>query len=95
MQNPQQLHLRGVRNLANLVEKQRTAGRRLEKTGVVGRCACERTRLVPEQFRIKQGLGEGAAVDSQKGALAARRARVNQTGDHLFSNSAFAGNKHR
>src|SRR5262249_50676049 len=59
----QQLHLRGGRKLANLVEEQRAAGRFHELAGVPVGCAGEGALLVAEQHRLDEIVRDGAAID--------------------------------
>jgi hypothetical protein len=67
----EQLHLGGGRQLADLVEEQRPAGRLHELARVFLSRAGEGTLLVPEQGRFDEVLGDGAAIYSYEGSALA------------------------
>ena len=66
LQHPQQLGLRGERQLADLVQEQGAALRGLERALARGDRAGEGTPLVPEQLALDQVLGQRRAVDGDE-----------------------------
>ncbi len=95
LQNAQQLHLRGQRDVAHLVEEDRAAGRLLEPAFPLLDRAGEGAPLVAEQLRLEQRLGEGGAVDGDEGAVRAASPLVDRAGDHLLPRPALAAQQHR
>ena len=71
LQHPQELDLRGQRQVADLVEEQRAALRAIEPPLLAPDGAGEGAALVAEELRLEQRLGERGAVDLDEG-LAAR-----------------------
>ncbi len=63
LQRPQQFRLQGQRHVADLVEEQGAADRRLKQSLVGADRTGERTLGVAEQFRLEQVLGHRRAVD--------------------------------
>src|SRR5262249_56272579 len=68
LERPEELGLERRRELADLVEKARSAGRRLEETAPRRDRAGEGAALVAEQLRLEERLGQGRAVDHDEGA---------------------------
>src|SRR3954462_13089715 len=73
LQRPQQLDLHTRGDLADFVEQQRAAVRRLEQPGTVDGRARERAARVAEELALEQCLGDSAAVDGDEGPGGARR----------------------
>ena len=90
----QQLGLRQRRNLADLVEEQRAAVRRLEAALAPLDGAGEGAGLVPEQLGLEQRLGERGAVDGHEGAVAPRAAARGAAGHQLLAGAGLAGDQH-
>ena len=94
LQDAQQPGLRGQRQLAHLVEKQRPlvghaeVARRVVDGPRVG------TLHVAEQLGVDGALGNGAAVDGEVLLAAARRIVVNDAGDDLLAHAALADDEH-
>src|SRR6185436_10230637 len=63
LQKAKQLRLRGERQLADLVEKQRPAVCRLDQTGAIAIRARERAAHVAEQLALDEVLRKRRAVD--------------------------------
>ena len=55
-------------------------------------CACvgKRAFFVAEEFAFEEGFGDCAAVDDEKGLVAARALPVDGFGDEVFPGAAFA-----
>ena len=68
LQHAQELHLQAHRHVADLVEQQRAAVRRLEQALVGAMRARERAFLVTEELGLEQVLGHRAAVDRDERA---------------------------
>ena len=81
LQRAEQLHLRGRRRLADLVEEERALRRRAEQADLVANRAGERAFHVAEQLALEQALRKRAAVDREKRPLGARRQLVDVAGD--------------
>src|SRR5205814_839634 len=77
LQDAQELHLQGGRDIADLVEKNGAAVRLLEETGLVGYGAGERAFHVAEQLRLQQVLRKRAAVHRDELLIAAGAVLVN------------------
>ena len=66
LEHAEQLCLGVERQLADLVEEDRAAMRFGELAGVIGGGAGEGALLVPEERRLDEGRGDGAAVDGDE-----------------------------
>ena len=93
LQGAQQLHLQRGRHLADLVEEQGAAVRRLEPSWPRCDRAGERPLGVAEQLALEQVLGDGPAVDRHERAVLARAAPVDLAGDELLAGSGRAGDQ--
>src|SRR5690606_19801273 len=62
LEHLEELHLRELRDLTDLVEKEGAAVGLLEATDATPIGARERALLVPEQLALEERLGEGGAV---------------------------------
>src|SRR5580704_2916173 len=71
LQDAQQPRLRVRRHVADLVQKQGTALRLLEPTGIALRRAREGAPLMAEQFALDQLSGDCRHVDGDKGSAPA------------------------
>src|SRR5690606_4940610 len=94
LEHTQQLGLRGGRQLADLVEKQRAVARALERAlaGAIG--AGERALLVAEQLGLDQVLGQRRAVDRDERLVRDGRQRVQVARDQLLAGPALAEDQH-
>ena len=94
LQHAQQQHLHFGRELADLVQKQRSAIRLFEPsvTPCVG--ARKRAALVAEELRRQQRLGNGSAVDLDKRFRPSPRPLVHAAGEQLLAGAGFAGDEH-
>ena len=64
---PEQLHLHGRSNIADLVQKHCPALRQLEQPLAVLDRACERAPEVAEELAFDQARAEGREADGQEG----------------------------
>ena len=82
-----------LRQLADLVEEDRTVLGDLELAGLRGHCAGERAFLVPEQLGLEKGVDDGGAVDADE-RLVSRAVAVNDARDQLLAGAAIALDEH-
>ena len=94
LQHAQQLDLHGQAHVADFVEEQRAALGQLEAPLAGGNGAGECALLVAEQFALEQVGGNGAAVDSDEGPVAARTGVVDGAGDDFLAGTGFAQHQH-
>ena len=94
-QDAEEPHLRGVRQLADLVEEQRPAVGALEPALARRDRAGERAALVAEQLAVDQLGRDRAAVDAHHRSVAAPRAIVERARDQLLARSGLAEEQHR
>ncbi len=90
LQHAQQLRLHAQRHLADLVEEDRAAARRLEEAAVILGRAGERAAAMAEQLALEQGLGHRGAVDRQEGLVGARRGAMDAARDQLLAGARLA-----
>src|SRR5262249_13169718 len=91
----QELDLGGRRQLADLVEEQRAAGRLDELSGVTIGGAGERALLVAEQQWFNEGVRDGAAIDRDAGLRAPLAAAVNGSRDQFLADGRLPLDQHR
>jgi hypothetical protein len=86
--------LRFERQLADLVEKERSAVGALKPTlpRLIG--ASEAPFLVTEELRVDQFGRDGAAVDANEGPRGPRAAMMQRSRDQFFARSGFSQNQH-
>src|SRR5204863_7126264 len=84
-------HLQRVRNVRDLVEKERAAVGRLEHAVVVADRAGEGAALVAEELAVEERVGDAAAVHREEDAIPAAAARVDRACDELLAGAALAG----
>ncbi len=94
LQHAQQLNLQRLRHIADFIEKQRTALRRLKQPFARADRAGKRAFGVSEQFRFQQLLRQRAAVDSDKRLAGARTGGMDRFRQHLFSCAALSIDQH-
>src|SRR5687767_6797097 len=94
LQHSQELHLRGRRRLADLIEEKRPLRRRGEQSTLVLHSAGERSLHVTEQLALEQTLRKRTAVDREKRPVVAVRQVMNVSRDHFLSRPRLALNQH-
>ncbi len=95
LQGAQELRLERERQLADLVEEEGPAVGHLELPGAVARGAGEGARHVAEQLALRDGLGQGGAVDVDEGLVPPRGERVDLVGDPLLADARLPGDEDR
>ncbi|EDT38258.1 hypothetical protein BamMEX5DRAFT_5957 [Burkholderia ambifaria MEX-5] len=95
LQHAQQLDLRGQRQVAHFIEKQRAAIRGFEPARLAVDRAGERTALVAEQLAFDQCFRKCPAVDSDERPVVALAQRMHEARDQLLAGAALAGDEHR
>src|SRR5438046_10452606 len=94
LDHPQQLGLRGRRQLADLVQEQRPARGGLEGSLAERVRARKGAALVTEQLVFDEVLGERGAVEGDERAFRIRAEAVQLAGDELLSRSALSHDEH-
>ena len=94
LDHPQQLGLRGRRQVADLVQEQRPARGGLEGSLAERVRARKGAALVTEQLVFDEVLGERGAVDGDERAFRIRAEAVQLAGDELLSRSALSHDEH-
>ncbi|OPZ59375.1 MAG: hypothetical protein BWY87_01038 [Deltaproteobacteria bacterium ADurb.Bin510] len=95
LQHAQELELNARRDVADLVQKDRTAAGQLEATLFVADGAGEGPLDVAEQLAFEQALGQSRAVDRHEGLRRTFAAVVQGLGHQLLAGAALAGNQGR
>ena len=88
LEDAEQLDLERERQLADLVEEERAAGRGLEATDVALGRTGERAALVAEQLGLEERLGQRRAAHANVRARPARRVVVDRRRDQLLAGAA-------
>jgi hypothetical protein len=94
LQNAQQLGLKGRRDVADFVKKERAAVGHFEAALARVDGAGEGALLVPEKFRLQQVLGQRGTVEAHVGSARAWRVVVDGVGDQLLAGTGFAADQH-
>ena len=94
LQHAQQPHLGRGRHVADLVEEDGAAVRRLEQALLVAGGAGEAALHVAEQLALEQGLGQRRAVHRDERLVLARAAVVDGAGHQLLAGAALALDEH-
>ncbi len=89
LEDPQETHLHGGGDVADLVEKQDAPFRQLETPRFVPFGVREGPGLVPEEFRLEEGIGQGTAVDGDKRPVLPGTQVVDGTGEKFLARAAF------
>jgi hypothetical protein len=84
-----------ARSSADLVEKQRAAGRELEFADLLADGAGERALLVAEEHALHQLAGDCREVHGDERPVRPLRPAVNQAGEQLLACAALAQDEHR
>ena len=95
LQHAEQLDLQLGRGGVDLVEEDGAGVGGLEAAGAVVDGAGERAADVAEQLAFQQVLGQGAAVDADERAAAARAEPVDGLGDQFLAGARLAQQQHR
>src|SRR5690606_21906224 len=94
LQHTQQLDLHVHRHVADLVEKQRAAGRQLETPRPAGNGTGKGTLLVAEQFAFQQLGRNRAAVNRYEGGIFALGVEMEVARHYLLAGARVAEDKH-
>jgi hypothetical protein len=94
LQNAEQLHLHGLSELADLIEKDRPMMCRFEKTNAILRGTGERSAHMAKELAFEKALGDSAAVHGHEWPAASLGLFVDEPGDAFLSDATFAGNQH-
>jgi hypothetical protein len=94
LDHAEELGLRALRHLAELVEEHGAAVRRLEEAGLGDDGARESAALVAEQLALEELLGEGRAVEAEERLRRARGLAVDRLGHDLFADARLAEQEH-
>jgi hypothetical protein len=89
LQRAQQFRLQCERHLANFIEQQSAAVRRLKLARTRADRPGERAAGMAEQFAFEQGFGKRGAVQRDKRPRLAAAEAVNEARDQLFAGAAF------
>ena len=81
LQHPQQSDLHGRRDVADLVQKQRTAVGQSKAAEFILPGISKCPRLVTEQFRFQEGIGQRPAIQCDESFLAPPRKIVDGSGE--------------
>jgi hypothetical protein len=95
LEHAQQLALERERDLADLVEEERTAVGSLETADAVLLRAGEGAPHVPEELALEEVLRDRRAVDADERPLGAPAVRVDAPGDELLPRPGLAEDEHR
>ena len=95
LNDAEDLDLGRQRQLADLVEKDRAAGRALEPAGLLAVGAGEGAALVAEELALDEPLGECPAVDPDERAGRAIRVAMKRGRDQLLAGAALAQDQDR
>ena len=93
-EHAKQLGLRRQRQLSDLVEKQRSAGRVLERALAQAIGAGKRAALVAEQLALDQLLGQRGAVHRDQRRLRARSSPMQLARDQFLARAALPDDQH-
>src|SRR5690606_32040983 len=95
LQDAQEFHLRGGREISDLVQEDRAALGELEATFAGRDGAGERTAFVTEQLALEDRLGQRRAVHLDEWLALAIGRLVDRLGDELLAGSALAPDEDR
>src|SRR5205823_9360443 len=86
----EQLDLQRKRHVANFVEEECPAGRRLEEAAPISDRAGERALLVAEELRLEQPFRNRAAIHGDEGRVAPASCLVDRAREKLLARAALA-----
>jgi hypothetical protein len=95
LQDAQQLGLKGRRDVADFVEKERAAVGHFEAALARRHGAGEGALLMPEEFRLEQILGQRSAVEADVGSARTWRVVVDGVGDQFLAGARLAADQDR
>src|SRR5205807_1911311 len=90
----QDLRLRKGAHVADLVKKYRASLRGLQLPLARTARAGERPALIAEQLAFQEAIGNGGAVDADKGLEASPAVLLDQLGDKFLTGASFSGDQH-
>src|SRR5262245_15966892 len=90
----QELLLNRLLDIANFVEKQRAAMRRLDQTNLAIFRICESPSLMAEQLRFKELHWQRRAIDFDEWGGLSWPTKMQGTGDQFFAGAGLAANEH-
>src|SRR6185503_15096571 len=93
LEEAKELHLRALRQFADLVQEDCSAVGHLEASGLRPDGPGEGAPLVPEEFRLEERLGERAAIDRDERRLGPPARDVDRLREHLLAGAALAQEK--
>ncbi|MNT22109.1 hypothetical protein D3C72_1574830 [compost metagenome] len=94
LQHAQQLGLYGQRQLADFVEKQRTAVGQFELAAAFTDGAGKGAAHVAEQLALYQGIGQGCAVEADHRLVGTARGLVDGLGDQFLADPGFPSDQY-
>src|SRR5262245_57788351 len=86
-EHAEQLRLRALRELGDLVEQQAPAARGLDVTDFAAVRTGERAALVAEELALDQSVGDRRAVDSYVRPFRTRAPSVDESSEHFFADA--------
>ena len=95
LQYPQEFCLNGQADIANLIEKDRSAVGHLEKSRLGRHRTGEGSPDVTEQFALQQILGKNSAVNGHKLLVPSRAVEMDGPGDEFLPRAALSIDQHR
>src|SRR6185369_16500066 len=95
LEHAEQLHLDAERQLADLVQEDRAAVRRLEEPLAITVGARERAANVAEELALEERRRERRTVADDERPVVERREVVNRAGDQLLAGAALARDERR
>ena len=95
LERAQQVGLRREGHVADLVQEERAAGRRLEAALAAGGRAGEGPLLVAEELALEHALRERGAVERDERSAPPRPGPVKRLGDELLARAALATDENR
>ena len=90
VEDAQEAHLCREGHFADFIEEDGAAVGGFKDARSLRACVGKRTFFVAEEFAFEEGFGDCAAVDDEKGLVAARALPVDGFGDEVFPGAAFA-----
>src|SRR5678815_1895443 len=94
LEEPQELHLNGKRDVSDLVEEERAALRELDTTRLALGRPGERALLVTEELALEERLGDRAAVHGDERTVLSRALLVDFARRDLLAAAALAAQEH-
>lgn len=94
-QHAEQLPLRFLAQVGDLIQKQRPLMGDLEKSALSGDRPGERALDMPKQFALQERRGQRGTVAGQQGEVSAAAMLMDRADDHLLAGSTFASHQDR